>query len=264
MVMVGLVVMLGSGRAEEAPAAPVADEQLQELVSWMSGSFSSAAQARADQDYLDIRMHLQPIWSERSDGRWLYVEQATVDQQDQPYRQRIYQITRIGENLFEVRVFSLPDPGLFVGAWEHETPLADLAPESLIERQGCSILIRRHQGAFVGSTIARLCPSKLGEAAYATSEVTISRARIESWDRGWKGDGTQVWGAVKQPYLFDRAAEVASEQEPVPEQDPATEPAPEQEAGPPADAQAQPPGNDEPQEKTPATGGESEQESTQS
>ena len=40
--------------------------------------------------------------------------------------------------------------------------------------------------------------------AYATSEVTVSSDRIASWDRGYDQAGSQVWGAEKAAYVFDR------------------------------------------------------------
>jgi hypothetical protein len=42
------------------------------LYTYMTGSFSSRAQAEADSEYLDIGLEMVPIWSSRSDGYWLY------------------------------------------------------------------------------------------------------------------------------------------------------------------------------------------------
>jgi len=37
------------------------------LLTWMSGSFSSAEQAEADTNYYDIRLEMVQIWKERND-----------------------------------------------------------------------------------------------------------------------------------------------------------------------------------------------------
>ena len=74
-----------------APLDARAGDDLETLVSWMSGSFSSQAQAEADSNYYDIRLEMAPIWQERDDGHWIYVEQATV-----PGIKRIYGILTRG------------------------------------------------------------------------------------------------------------------------------------------------------------------------
>jgi hypothetical protein len=174
------------------------------LVTWMTGSFSSAVQAAEDPEYFDISLHMTPIWTDREDGRWLYVEQAVAEYADRPYRQRVYRVLEIAEGLFESQVYTLPDPAAVVGAWSSEQPLIDLTPDDLEERDGCSILMRRRDQGFVGSTLASLCTSTLRGASYATSEVLITADGMISWDRGFADDGRQVWGAAKGGYVFDR------------------------------------------------------------
>jgi CpeT protein len=78
-------------------------------------------------------------------------------------------------------------------AWRREAPLADLGPDDLTEREGCTIyLLQRADGAFEGSTLGRLCTSTLRGATWATSEVVITADGMVSWDRGWNDDGEQV------------------------------------------------------------------------
>ena len=58
------------------------------IAGWMAGSYSSAAQSQSDSEYKNIVLHMKPIWMDRTDGRWLYVEQAMQEAADKPYRQR--------------------------------------------------------------------------------------------------------------------------------------------------------------------------------
>jgi hypothetical protein len=190
--------------AAPAAAADGEPDALDLLVEWMSGTFSSAAQADQDPEFFDISLHMTPIWTDREDGRWLYVEQAVSDAQDRPYRQRVYRVSEVAPDLFESTVFTVPDPGAVIGAWRQETPLDELTPDDLTEREGCSILMRRSGPSFVGSTLAWLCTSSLRGAAYATSEVMITPDGMISWDRGFAEDSQQVWGSVKGGYVFDR------------------------------------------------------------
>jgi len=195
------------------------DGGLGQLVEWMTGSFSSAAQAEADEAFRDVRLHVAPVWTDRDDAHWLYVEQAVAEYLDRPYRQRIYRVSEIAPDLYQSQVLTVPEPSAVVGAWRDPSLLAGLAPEDLEVRDGCAILLRRRGDAYLGSTLGRLCESTLRGAAYATSEVEISAEGMFSWDRGFDAGGSQVWGAEKGGYVFDRLAE-----EPAPAADDAAAP----------------------------------------
>jgi hypothetical protein len=200
--------------ALSTPAA-ASTEDCETLVGWMTGSFSSAEQAAADSAFYDIRLEMVRVWPERSDGWWMYIEQAVAGHTDAPYRQRVYRVTEVESDLFKSAVYALPEPEVTVGAWRDEVPLEGLSPEDLELRAGCAVFLRRDSsGAFAGGTIGRGCASGLRGAAYATSEVVVTPGRIESWDRGFDESGEQVWGAEKGGYVFVRQvgdAEIARE-----------------------------------------------------
>jgi hypothetical protein len=187
-----------------AMPAPRADG-LDRLAGWMTGSFSSEEQAAEDESYFDIRLEMVPIWTDRADGRWLYVEQAAALSLDSPYRQRVYHLTVQDDGSFRSEVYAIPDPLRFAGAWKSDAPLADLSPDALELREGCAVILRAEtEKRFVGSTVGTGCSSTLRGASYATSEVTVRPDSIESWDRGFAESGEQMWGAEKGPYLFKR------------------------------------------------------------
>lgn len=186
-------------------AAP--DPGLERLTARMTGSFSSAAQSETDERFRDVRLHVSRIWPERSDAVWLYVEQAMADRLDAPYRQRVYRLTRSGEESFVSAVYELAEPAAAVGAWKLERPLADLAPEALVVRPGCAVTLREDpEGTFSGSTAERQCASALRGASWASSEVRIDANGMTSWDRGFDAEGRQVWGSEAGPYRFVREA----------------------------------------------------------
>jgi prolyl oligopeptidase len=174
------------------------------LVSWMQGTYNSYEQSLADTNYLNITLDMRPIWQERTDGKWLYVEQAVANMTYQPYRQRIYQVVAKGKNTFESRVYTLPQPARFVGQWNNQTLFAQINPDSLILRDGCAIILKKTGNTFTGQTNEKSCPSDLRGAAYATSKVTISEHQLLSWDQGFDKAGKQVWGATTGPYQFNK------------------------------------------------------------
>lgn len=183
-------------------------ESLDRLVTFLIGSYSSEEQAKADTDYYDIRLRMVCIWKQRTDGHWLYVEQALASKQDHPYRQRVYRLARLTDSTFESAVYTLPDPTRFAGHWKNENPLSLLTLDSLTKRDGCSIILMQEgEDFFEGSTLGTGCPSELRGAAYATSEVKLWKDKLVSWDRGFDKEGKQVWGAEKGGYVFKKLNE---------------------------------------------------------
>jgi hypothetical protein len=202
-----LPTLLAGAPAGAAPDAPAKDPDLERLAAWMTGTFASAEQAKSDpEEYRDVRLGTARIWTERPDGPWLYVEQAVAGALDRPYRQRVYRLRHVGDDLFESRVHELPDPLRFAGAFADPSRLAALSPDDLSEMTGCAVVLRRiDETTFRGSTLGSACTNDFRGASFATSEVTVTAEGIDSWDRGYDAAWGQVWGATKGPYRFRRA-----------------------------------------------------------
>lgn len=184
-----------------------AQSDLERLAGFLEGSFSSRRQAEADSDFYDIRLHAVRIWRERSDGIWLYVEQAQASQLDAPYRQRIYKLAE-NDGLLTSEIFTFPEPSVFAGAYRQPALFDRLDPQTLQSREGCIVVIAAlADGTFSGRTNDRDCRSNHRGAAYAAAEVLISATQMISWDRGFDQEGRQVWGSTKGGYVFDKIEE---------------------------------------------------------
>lgn len=173
----------------------------------LTGSFSSEAQAKEDPDFLDVRLHMAPMWTSRTDGPWIYVEQAMATALDKPYRQRVYRLVDRGDGTVESLVHELERPAERVGAWRDPSRFDADSPGSLVLRDGCSIVLERAGDAWIGATNERDCESSLRGARYATSEVVLLEQGLDTWDRGFDAEGKQVWGATKGAYRFRRVKE---------------------------------------------------------
>ncbi len=173
------------------------------LCDWMTGSFSSEQQASRDTAYYDIDLHMYRIWPHRTDGYWLYVEQAVAANPEKPYRQRVYRVADLKDGTCESVVYELDDPLQYAGEWKKEKPLEGLDPDALVEREGCAIILRWNpNGYYEGRTGEGTCESRLRGATYATSQVKVYPQLLDSWDRGFDDERRQVWGAESGPYHF--------------------------------------------------------------
>lgn len=174
------------------------------LIQWLSGSFSSEEQSKNDSDFFNISLEMYRIWSEREDGYWMYIEQASALTKDKPYRQRIYNFIQEGDSIINF-IYSIPDEKNYVGAWKNPDILSSLKPSDLELKDGCEVVIKKlNEDTFTGSTIDNNCPSNLRGAYYATAKVLITKDAMISWDQGFNENNEQVWGAVKSGYVFKK------------------------------------------------------------
>lgn len=183
-----------------SPAA----RQLAELQDCMCGDFDNHEQYLADSRFFLIKLHVAPIWTGRSDGPWLYVEQAAADKPDRPYRQRIYHLRSVGKGRAESTIYAFrEDPLQYAGAWKNPSMLANVTPDLLRRREGCTVhLTRQPDASWTGGTSGSGCASDIRGATYATTEVAVFADTLRSWDRGFDHDGKQVWGSTAGPYVF--------------------------------------------------------------
>lgn len=183
------------------PAITLAQSKnFKRLCRWMEGSFDSREQHEKDSaDYFDIRLKMTRIWPERTDGFWLYVEQAVAGSENKPYRQRVYQVMEIRRGEFVSVIHTLDDPLRFAGKPE---AIVKITADSLRVKQGCDVVLSYQKGRFTGGTFGTGCPSDRKGARYTTSEVILTKGMLLSWDRGYDENGKQVWGAEKGGYRF--------------------------------------------------------------
>lgn len=187
-----------------ATEQPDSSSDLDNLYQMMTGSFNSERQSINDTDYYNISLHMYPIWKEKK-GKYLYVEQSLNNDQSKPYRQRIYLLKESDDGVIESIVYKIKNEEEFIGMWEYPGYFSKYDTEILQERDGCTVYIKATtNGAYQGKTKRGTCKSTMRGASYATSKVYIHPNRIESWDRGFDGDGNLKWGAKNGPYIFDR------------------------------------------------------------
>ncbi len=185
--------------------ADLSNDPAAAVAGMMQGHYDSRDQSAADKAYFAISLAMVPIWPERSDGHWLYVEQAIADTPDKPYRQRVYRVYNGEGGEVVSEVYTVAEPERYVQGWRTGS-LAGLRQEMLQPRTGCAVHLRNRDQAWQGATVGTGCASERSGAAYATAEVVLEPERMTSWDRGFDAAARQVWGATAGAYVFVKRA----------------------------------------------------------
>jgi CpeT protein len=170
---------------------------------YLTGLFDSQAQSLSDFSYFNVQLVACEVSAPDLGERVLYLEQAMARDLSSPYRQRLYVIRDNGDERVASDVYTIYDDDAWVGLCSRgETVTFTTSQVSL--RQGCTVYLTQEGDGFEGGTEGEQCRSNLGGAAYAVSEVNLTRSEILSWDRGFDFAGSQVWGAEAGPYEFLR------------------------------------------------------------
>jgi len=133
------------------------------------------------------------------------VEQALFEQQDKPYRVRVYQLTKGSNDEIISEIFTLKNEKDWVGSWKIPQRLEQLQVTDLEHKTGCGVVLSKtRKKTYAGKTGEKTCPSELRGATYTASKVVINPKMMISWDKGFNDKGQQVWGATKGGYVFDK------------------------------------------------------------
>lgn len=100
----------------------------------MQGSFNSEIQSQVDSTYFNISLHMYPIWEDK--GNYLYVEQALNARQNNPYRQRIYEVTQLNDSIFSSAIYTIQDDSLWIGKWKTPKAFASLTMKMVNKKKG--------------------------------------------------------------------------------------------------------------------------------
>lgn len=182
----------------------------EEYAALMVGSFSSARQAASDPRYDVVEAHIVRIWPDRTDGVWLYQEQALLGRagavdasaRRRPYFQRIVHLQEVGPGLVRTTTYPIVAPERLVGAWRSPERIE---PDAL-GASGCTGLASRIGEGFWRGENAD-CPNSYRGAVRVTSQSLRTADAYANWDRGWNAAGEQVWGPSSGGYVFDRTTD---------------------------------------------------------
>jgi hypothetical protein len=195
---------------QTAPAAPTL---AQDYAATAPGTFSSAAQHAADPRYDHVEARIVRIWPERTDGVWLYQEQAIInvpgvapaDARRKPYFQFVARVTPLGDGLLRRDNFRVRDGAAWLAMTSGDARLSTLTPADLAPASCHNRMERVSPGYWTGRTES--CTNAYKGATYMVSLSITTRDHYVNWDRGFDAAGTRIWGPADGGYVFDRVGD---------------------------------------------------------
>ncbi len=177
-----------------------------------AGRFSSAEQAATDPRYDVAEAQIVRIWPERTDGVWLYQEQAIISAsgldpaaaRKKPYFQFVARVVEIAPGVLRRDNFRVKDGARWLNIAAGDARLAGLTPDDLAPPSCHNRLERVSQGVFIGGTES--CANNFRGAVMMISRSVTTRDAYVNWDRGYDASGARVWGPADGGYVFKRVA----------------------------------------------------------
>jgi hypothetical protein len=197
-----VLMIVGCSALKKTNLPKTVDTELEKFSQLMQGDFSSESQSKSDTSYFNISLVMTPIWSDRTDGKWLYVEQAVSSKLDNPYRQRVYHLQHPSANIFTSDIYTIKDAISFAGLQNDKQKKAKLTFDLIEIKDGCTVTLVKNNDIYEGGTKENECPSELRGAKYTTTKIKLKDGELHSWDQGFDASGKQVWGATKAGYIF--------------------------------------------------------------
>lgn len=183
-------------------------QQVDEVVAHLVGVMDTSAQAAANPSLSSVRMTTCEIKlqgrSPQNDVVYLYQEQALTSDLAKPYRQRFLEIS---PSVYSQSVISLSfrpaAPEKLVGLCS-QPDSARVVEASAIGTPVCRVFLKRSGEDYAGRTPIDGCPANVRGAVRITNQITLHKAGMDTWDRGYDASGKQVWGAKAQSYQYRR------------------------------------------------------------
>jgi len=171
------------------------------LKQWLVGVHRSTNDVIQGRE-VNIGLQVLPIWQDRIDGEWLYVEGRVIDSPRKPFRQRILQLVATPNGLIRLYSYSIPRASDFAGAYYSPQVLTSLTQSQLSISNNCELLIElKVTNTFVGETDAASCMMKSG-IPFMTSFFAVSAVNISFLDGGYDKFDKLVSGRLDVPVTF--------------------------------------------------------------
>lgn len=182
------------------------EQQVEEVVQYLTGVMDTSAQAATNSRLSDVRMTTCRVTlqgaSLQHNAVYLYQEQALSSDLTKPYRQRFLQIS---PSTYSQTVRSLSfrplSPKSLIGLC-NQPEVDRVVQASALGQPVCQVFLKRSGESYAGRTPIDGCPANVRGATRITNQITLHKTGMSTWDRGYNEAGKQVWGAKTESYQY--------------------------------------------------------------
>ena len=128
---------------------PSVESKFERFRQQIMGHFSNKEQVKKDETMGEPEQEfiITPIFKNRPNEFWIYMEYFSPGLVEKPLDQRIEQYVRIDRDTFLMEVYYLKEPELYVNEWKKQEPFKDLSiRHDLIRDDKCDLLIVPQEG----------------------------------------------------------------------------------------------------------------------
>lgn len=197
--LLSLLIGCAGPPVEERPAP---DEEVVQLVEWMSGSYENVTRVGQEAEKPPQRMLVMPFGTPASSERWLYAVQWTPGGK-RAVRRLIYRLHRAGQQVIAADLFELADPNRLPVVPE-QAALDTLTRGDLRRRDGCRIWLSRDGLSYSGGTRGHDCATQYRDASRIRIELVVRENEIVEWLQGFDEQGRRLWGGDAGARVFRR------------------------------------------------------------
>ncbi|BDS09789.1 chromophore lyase CpcT/CpeT [Aureispira anguillae] len=130
---------------------------------------------------------VMPIFQDRPNEFWVYLEFFSPELVDAPLDQRVEQYVQVSRDSFRMEVYYLKDPKKYINAWKKETFPATSIRKDLIRGDACDLIIAHQEdkpGTYKTVTPEEITCEMLtakGAARYVDLEFELSDDQYLMW-----------------------------------------------------------------------------------
>lgn len=185
-----------------AQALPV-NNQVDSVVSHLVGVMDTSAQAAKNPNKASVRMTTCKITITRAnESVYLYQEQALTKDLNQPYRQRFLEIIpTLEQETVESKSYKPLQPEALIGLC-NKPESERILNLSDIGQPVCSVFLKPSNDGYIGETPPEGCPANVRGAVKITNTIILHSTGMDTWDKGYDAQGSQVWGAREDSYQY--------------------------------------------------------------
>lgn len=132
--------------------------ELSRLRDMLTGEFRSGGEVQLKQGKDIVLLKSKPIWHDRTDGYWVYVEQFPLSDDKNPVVQTVLHFYRSGNQAIVCQPYELKEPSQYAGATNQQSILRKISYTDLKKGELCGIDFQKQAGdGFIGKTTEAYC-----------------------------------------------------------------------------------------------------------